>query len=327
MKIEKSVLLPVPANEAFALITEPERLRRWLAVSARVDLRAGGQFRWTLTPMAVAAGTVLEVDPGQRVVLAFAFDDTSTAERGDTLTITIEPTGAGTLVRLIHDGLPEDQAEGVDEGWTHFFERLERAAVTGDAGPDEWAAAPAELTPLSSANATLAVLQHVLLGVGEHDLEAATPCAEFTVGQLEAHLLSSLTSLTSLTGTTLIPVTADHIETRIADAAQQAVESWTQRGLEGTVQAGPQELPAALAAGILSVEFLVHAWDFASATGHKVLVSDKVAGYVLTLAEQIITPELRDTAGFNPSTHIDGGAPALNRLLAFTGRATGDTTP
>ena len=326
MKVEKSVLLPVPADEAFALITEPERLRRWLAVSARVDLRAGGEFRWTLTPMAVATGTVLQVDPGRRVVLAFAFDDdASTAGRGDTLTITIEPNGANTLVRLIHDGLPEDHAQSVDEGWSHFLERLERAAVTGDAGPDEWAAAPAELTPLTSANATLAVLQHVLLGVSEHDLRAATPCAEFTVGQLEAHLLSSLTSLASLTGTTLIPVTADRIETRIADPAQQAVESWTQRGLEGTVQAGPQQLPAALAASILSVEFLVHAWDFASATGHKVLVADEVAAYVLTLAEQIITPELRETAGFNPAIHIDSDAPVFDRLLAFTGRAIRDT--
>ncbi len=42
MDIEKSALLPVSADEAFALITEPDRLRRWLAVSARVDLRAGG---------------------------------------------------------------------------------------------------------------------------------------------------------------------------------------------------------------------------------------------------------------------------------------------
>ena len=28
------------------------------------------------------------------------------------------------------------------EGWNHSFERLERLATTGDAGPDEWACAP-----------------------------------------------------------------------------------------------------------------------------------------------------------------------------------------
>ena len=85
---------------------------------------------------------------------------------------------------LVHESLPEDHADSVLEGWTHFFERLERAAVTGEAGPDEWAAAPAELNPLTSANATLAVLQQVLRGIGEEDLSISTPCTEFTVGQL-----------------------------------------------------------------------------------------------------------------------------------------------
>jgi uncharacterized protein YndB with AHSA1/START domain len=48
MLAEKTVLLPVSTDEAFALITEPDRLRRWKSVSARVDLRAGGQYRWTV---------------------------------------------------------------------------------------------------------------------------------------------------------------------------------------------------------------------------------------------------------------------------------------
>lgn len=320
MTIEKTALLPVSADEAFALITQPDRLRRWLAVSARVDLRAGGEFRWTLTPMAVAAGTITEVDPGRRIVLGFGWEQ-SAEPRTDTVTITIEPAEGGTLVRLVHEGLPEDHVKDVLEGWTHFFERLERAAVTGDAGPDEWAAAPADLNPLTSANATLAVLQHVLRGIGEDDLSKSTPCTEFTVGQLEAHLLGSLSSLTSLAGGTLVPASAGDLESRIADAAQQAVETWTERGIEGTVQTGPQELPATIAASILSVEFLVHAWDFASATGQKAAVSDEVATYVLGLAEQIITPELRERAGFDPAIPISGNASAMDRLVAFSGRA------
>lgn len=320
MTIEKTALLPVSADEAFALITQPDRLRRWLAVSARVDLRAGGEFRWILTPMAVMVGTVTEVDPGRRIVFSFG-SERSAEPRTDTVTITIEPAEGGTLVRLVHEGLPEDHVKDVLEGWTHFFERLERAAVAGDAGPDEWAAAPADLNPLTSANATLAVLQHVLRGIGEDDLSKSTPCTEFTVGQLEAHLLGSLSSLASLAGSTLIPASAGDLESRIADAAQQAVETWMERGLEGTVQAGPQELPATIAASILSVEFLVHAWDFASATEQKVAVSDEVATYVLGLAEQIVTPELRESAGFDPATPISGSAPALDRLVAFSGRA------
>ncbi|MFD0521932.1 TIGR03086 family metal-binding protein [Paractinoplanes durhamensis] len=319
MIVEKTALLPVSADEAFALITEPDRLRRWLTVSARVDLRAGGEFRWTLTPMAVTVGSITEVEPGRRLVLSFGWED-SPDPRMDTVIITIEPVDGGTLVRLVHDGIPADKGEGVFEGWTHFFERLERAAAGGDAGPDEWAAAPERLDQLTSANATLAVLQHVLRGIGEDDLGKSTPCSEFTVGRLETHLRGSLTSLTSLAGGTLGPVPAGDLESRIAEAARQAVETWMRRGLDGTVQAGSQELPATLAAGILSVEFLVHAWDFASATGQKVTVSDEVATYVLGLAEQIVTPGLRESAGFDPAIPISADAPALDRLVAFSGR-------
>lgn len=320
MTIEKTALLPVSADEAFALVTEPDRLRRWLAVSARVDLRAGGEFRWTLTPMAVAAGTVLEVDPGRRIVLGFGWEHAS-EPGGSTVTITIEPAPGGTLVRLVHDGLPADQDGGHLEGWTHFLERLERAAVTGDAGPDEWAASPAELTPLTSANATLAVLQHVLLGITEEQLGLSTPCRDFTVGDLEAHLTGSLVSLGGLAGPAVVPSSAPALESRVAEAARQAVEAWMTRGLDGTVQAGSREVPATTAASILSLELLVHAWDFASATGQKVAVSDEVATYVLGLAEHIVTPELRATAGFDPAIPISSGASAFDRLLAHTGRS------
>ena len=42
MPFEKSVTVPLSPDETFALITEPDRLRRWQAITARVDLRAGG---------------------------------------------------------------------------------------------------------------------------------------------------------------------------------------------------------------------------------------------------------------------------------------------
>ena len=53
MSYTKTAHLPVTPDEAFALITQPERLRRWQTVSARVDLRAGG-------------GVPLDGDPGPR---------------------------------------------------------------------------------------------------------------------------------------------------------------------------------------------------------------------------------------------------------------------
>src|SRR3954447_20963933 len=89
---DKSVFVPVSPDEAFALTTEPARLRRWQAVAARVDLRAGGDYRWTIAPGHIAAGTVAEVEPGKRLVLTWGWEDSDDLPPGaSTVTITVAP--------------------------------------------------------------------------------------------------------------------------------------------------------------------------------------------------------------------------------------------
>jgi len=63
MTFEKSVVVPLDPDATFDLITQPERLRRWMAVAARVELRPGGDYRWTVTPGHTAAGTIVDVEP------------------------------------------------------------------------------------------------------------------------------------------------------------------------------------------------------------------------------------------------------------------------
>jgi hypothetical protein len=70
---------------------------------------------------------------------------------------------------------------------------------------------------------------------------------------------------------------------------------------------------------ILSLEFLVHAWDFAIATGRQVFVSRPVSEYVLGVAGKVITPEARNYAGFAEPAAVGSFAPDLDRLIAFTG--------
>jgi uncharacterized protein (TIGR03086 family) len=321
MLAEKTVLLPVSTDEAFALITEPDRLRRWKTVSARVDLRAGGQYRWTVVPGHVATGTFIEVDPGRRIVFGWGWEGaTDLGPDASTVTITVEPAEGGTLVRLVHDDLTDEQVVSHLRGWNHFFERLQRAASIGDAGPDEWAAVPADLNRLTSADATLAVCQNVLRAIGEGDLDRPTPCREFTVGQLADHLIGSLVGLGSMAGAIVTPAETGTVESRVAFAAQQTLEAWHQRGLEGTVKRGERDMPAGLAANILSLELLIHAWDFAVATGQQVTVSDEVSQYVLELAQQIISPQARQGGSFADAVELGPDADILHRLIAFTGR-------
>jgi uncharacterized protein (TIGR03086 family) len=69
------------------------------------------------------------------------------------------------------------------------------------------------------------------------------------------------------------------------------------------------------------VELLVHAWDFAVASGQQVNVSDRVSHHVLDLAHQIISPQSRRGGSFADAVDVGPDADILDRLVAFTGRA------
>jgi uncharacterized protein (TIGR03086 family) len=318
---EKTAFLPVTPDEAFALVTEPERLRRWKTIASRVDLRAGGEYRFTIVPGHIARGTYREIVPGERIVFGWGWEGSDDLPPDtSTVTVTLEPVEGGTLVRLVHDGLTPEQAAGHLEGWTHYFQRLERAVATGDAGPDEWGITPLELNELTCADATLAALLRVLGPVTDADREKPTPCKEFTVHQLAAHLFGSLASLGRMAGVEVTRTPQPSLAAAVAEVAQQVNEAWATRGLEGTVPGRRGEIPATVGAGILNIEYLVHGWDFAQATGQDLPVSDEVAQYVHDIGTQII-PGAREGGSFGPAVEAQERASALDRLIAFSGRA------
>jgi uncharacterized protein (TIGR03086 family) len=320
MTAEKSVLVPLDPDATFALLTEPERLRRWQAVTARVELRAGGEYRWTIVPGHTAAGTITEIEPGRRLVFTFGWEAGEDLPPGaSTVTITLEPAEGGTSVRLVHSGLTPEQAVGHLEGWSHYLDRLVAAARQGDAGSDEWAASePAD--PLTAAEASLAACQLVLRGLGPNDGSARTPCEKFTVDDLVEHLVTSLALLAKAAGAPELGVGVGSAEARVADVAQVTLETWRKRGLEGTVHLGESEMPATLAADIVLLELLVHAWDFAVATGQSLSVDDKLSAYVLERARGVIAPQMRDGDAFAHEVEPGPDADNLARLAAFTGR-------
>lgn len=289
MSFTKTALLPVSTDEAFALITEPERLRRWQAVTATVDLRAGGSYRWTVTPGHIAEGTYREVEPGRRVVFGWGWDgDPDLPKDASTVTITVEPAEGGTLVTLVHEGLTDTQAARHAEGWNHFFDRLEKLASTGDAGPDEWSWAPEDLTPVVAAEAALAVIQPVLRSLSEADRGKPTPCADFTAHDLVEHLLGSLVQLAGMAGASLPIPEQGSAEDKVSVLAGQTIEAWRVVDLDGTLPFGDGDAPASFLAGVLPVELLLHGWDLAQATGQQLDVSDEVVRYVRELGEGLI---------------------------------------
>ena len=315
----KTVVLPVDLDEAFALITQPERLRRWQTVSARVDLRVGGDYRWTVTPGHSAAGTFREIEPGRRVVFGWGWEgNPDIAPDTSVVSIDLEPVADGTKVTLVHDGLTGTALEMHAEGWNHYLGRLQKLAATGDAGPDEWSAAPEHLDELTAAEATLAVLQNVLRQLTDEDKPKQTPCAEFTCHQLAEHLFGSMAAFGSMAGVEIAVPEQGPLENKIAIMGGRAVEAWRVRGLAGTVPAGNGEMPAAFAAGVMPVEFLLHAWDMAQGSGKTMVVSEELVAYVHKLAEQVV-PGGRGSS-FAEERPASPQADPMERLAAYAGR-------
>ena len=174
---------------------------------------------------------------------------------------------------------------------------------------------------LASAEATLQVLQQVVHAIATDDLTKPTPCREFDVAGLTDHLLNSITQLGQAAGAQLPERDRDDsVERQIVASARPALDAWHRRGLDGTVPFGSGEAPARFMAGILSLEFLVHAWDYAAATGRPIDAPDSLTDYVSGLVHRIVSPDGRARAGFDEPVEVAQDASPLDRLVAFTGR-------
>jgi uncharacterized protein (TIGR03086 family) len=174
---------------------------------------------------------------------------------------------------------------------------------------------------LASAEATLGALQRVLHPISRDELSKPTPCSKFDVAKLTDHLLNSITVIGGAAGAKFLDRDADDsVERQVIGAARAALDAWHRRGLHGTVTVGPNEVPAKFAAGVLSIEFLVQAWDYATATERDVDIADSVTEYVFGLAKKIITLRGRSTVGFADPVAVPDDSPAFDLLVAFTGR-------
>jgi uncharacterized protein YndB with AHSA1/START domain len=123
-----------PPEKVFAYFTDPDRWMAWQGTEAEIELTPGGVWRVNITGDGFASGRVVEVIQNRRVVFTWGWEQGPPVAPGST-TVSIElvPDGEGTLIRLVHSGLPSDQAEIHRYGWEHYVPRL--AAVSEGRAP------------------------------------------------------------------------------------------------------------------------------------------------------------------------------------------------
>jgi uncharacterized protein (TIGR03086 family) len=184
-------------------------------------------------------------------------------------------------------------------------------------GPDS---PPAD--ELRAAEASLGVLQHIVHPISPDDLSRPTASGDFDVAQLTEHVVETITSIGEALGADLPPGDADDtVERQLIAVGRPTLDAFHARhGLDGAVTWHGNETPVRTLAAVLAFGLLVHGWDFAAGTGHPADVPDSLANYVLDIAKKIITPERRANGEFGDPVEVDEHAPAIDQLVAFTGR-------
>ena len=98
MEVTREIVFPVPPDEVWEALTNPEQLEEWFANDVELDPREGGEgvFRWENGEERHA--TVVEAAPGERLVLDW--DDEGTVE------LTLEEVDDGTRLH-VRESTPE----------------------------------------------------------------------------------------------------------------------------------------------------------------------------------------------------------------------------
>ena len=131
----------VSPDELWSALTEPERLGRWLADVAELELRVGGRFllQWQEGTQETD-GTILALEPGRLLELNWTYP----GEPDSVARFELRPDGEGTILVLDHRGLPPGAIAGYGAGWHSHLDSL-AAHLSG--GRADWSARFRELGP------------------------------------------------------------------------------------------------------------------------------------------------------------------------------------
>lgn len=147
--VRRETHVSAPPAAVFALLTDPEKILRWMGTEADVEPKPEGLYLVNVTGARFARGSFREVVPVHRLAYSFGWDDSDVVPPGSSLVeIDLIEQPDGTLVRLTHSGLPNaEQCAGHAEGWAHYLDRLSEVAADATRGPTHGTAVPGEPWP------------------------------------------------------------------------------------------------------------------------------------------------------------------------------------
>ena len=152
-------------------------------------------------------------------------------------------------------------------------------------------------------------------------LSLPTPCGEWDLGELLAHMEDALDAFAEGAGGAVslqprIPVVARTEALRLKACA--LLGAWSSERPE-QVTIGDQAVPTSVVAVAAALEITVHGWDVARAIGRERPIPDHLAASLLPVADALVFPHDRG-ALFGPVLGVPDDSSAEVHLLAFLGR-------
>jgi uncharacterized protein (TIGR03086 family) len=156
-----------------------------------------------------------------------------------------------------------------------------------------------------------------------HDalIDRPTPCEQWTVGDLVAHLIGAIDMFAAAAGA---PVVDDRVADSPVDRFDAAVRrnlgAWSSvTDMQATLHLPFGDFPAHLTAGMNQMDTLVHGWDLAASLGLPFALPDELAEVGLQTGRISVPPSRGYAFGAELAPHSERTG---DRLLAFTGRDT-----
>ena len=134
--IELTIIIEADPETVFSFLIDPKLMAEWFGISHVLEAKPGGTFRVEVSEDNIAVGVFIEVSPPRRVAFTWGWKSANALlstlkPDSSTVEIDLEPHPRGTLLRLVHRGLPEGLAQIHRERWEHYLDQLAAVVQEG----------------------------------------------------------------------------------------------------------------------------------------------------------------------------------------------------
>lgn len=170
----------------------------------------------------------------------------------------------------------------------------------------------------------------VAAAVTDAHLDAPTPCTEYSVSDLLAHLSGlsvAFRDAARKVGGSATPEASvsggldPQWRIRLPQHLDDLVEAWgTPEAWSGMTKAGGIDLPGEVAGVVALDEIVLHGWDLARATGQSYSCDPVTTRAIFDFTQQSAAETDSRDGIFGPPVDVPADAPLFDRALGYAGR-------